>query len=206
MTARARLLNIIKPKLGASCFFLAFLISSCGSSMNSPDIKRNPHPKMRYEITLTIQGAPGPFDSVMANMAYEVTNEQCAPFDKFIGIYRKPSTQHLPIALQRVGDGVYQGEAYLDLLQDDDYYGLGACHWAMTFVTAQLKVGEATFSPFISTAEIVGQQSTARFFAKRSFGDKAIKDMHYPGTTLEDVVQRRDDFFSATLSAKEAFE
>jgi|GEM_PF-2561263 len=32
--------------------------------MKDPNIKQNPHPEMRSDITLTIQSAPGPFDVV----------------------------------------------------------------------------------------------------------------------------------------------
>ncbi|MQQ99823.1 hypothetical protein [Glaciimonas soli] len=69
--------------------------------MNTPDIKQNPHPKMRYEITLTIKDAPGPFDAVTGFMQYDVTNEQCSPYNEFIGIYRNPGSESADISGQQ---------------------------------------------------------------------------------------------------------
>jgi hypothetical protein len=174
--------------------------------MNAPHIKQNPHPRMRYEITLTIKDAPGPFDAVTGFMQYDVTNEQCSPYNEFIGIYRKPQGQSPPIVFVPVGNGEYRGTIYLDLLQDEDYYGLGVCHWSMTAAIVELKVGEATFSPDMMQSQVVSEQTIARYFAKRSYGDNSIKDMNYIGTTAEDVAQRRDEFFAVSLSAKEKFE
>jgi len=175
--------------------------------MNTPDIKHNPHSKMRYEITMLIKDAPGPFESIKGYMLYKVVNEQCSPFEKFAGIYRPPMEQDLPFTLTRVNDHEYKGTVYLDLLQDEDYYGKGTCHWSMPFVLANLKFGEATFAPHISQAEIIQQQATTRYFPKSGYGDNSIKDMSYGGTTMSDTVaQYRDEFFSITLSSKEQFE
>jgi hypothetical protein len=182
-------------------------VSACGSSINTPDIKHNPNPKNRYEITMVIKDAPGPFDSVTGFMQYDVSNEQCAPFEKFIGIYRKPPGQNPPISFTRIGNDEYKGTLYLDLLKDEDYYGKGACHWSMVAAIVRLKFQEGTFSQYILQEHIVSQQSTTMFFPKNRYGDNSIKDMSYNGTTMSDIVaQYRDEFFSVTLSAEESFE
>lgn len=179
--------------------------------MNAPDIKHNPHPTMRYEITLTIKDAPGPFDSISGFMQYDVANEQCSPFDKFVGIHRKPPGQTPPIVFGRTSDDVYTGTLYLDLLQDEDYYGLGVCHWGMNYAVVALKIGESTFSPDISQEHIVSGIPMVMYFPKRAYGNNAIKDMLYdgviegtPGAAYMDI--HRNEFFSVTLSAKERFE
>ncbi|GLQ93038.1 hypothetical protein [Dyella acidisoli] len=175
--------------------------------MSTPDIKHNTNPKVRYEITLTIKDAPGLFDSVTGFMQYDVANEQCTPYERFTGIYRTPPGQSPPIAFSRVSDNQYKGTLHLDLLQDEDYYGLGVCHWSMTAAIARLKFQEATFSPDISQKQIVAQQSVTIYFPKSGYGDNSIKDMHYAGSTMsETVAHYRDDFFSVTLSSKERFE
>jgi hypothetical protein len=175
--------------------------------MNNPDIKHNPNPKIRYEITLTIKDAPGPFESIKGYMLYKVTNEQCAPFERFAGIYHPPPDQDLPFTLTQVSDQEYKGTIYLDLLQDEDYYGKGVCHWSMPFVLANLKVGEVTFGPDISQAQIIQEQSVQQYFPKKAYGDNSVKDMGYAGSTMsETIANYRDEFFSITLSAKERFE
>lgn len=55
---------------------LALITSACGSSMKTPDIKQNSHSKMRYEVTLTVNSAPGPFDAVMGFVQYTVMNDR----------------------------------------------------------------------------------------------------------------------------------
>ncbi|MQQ99821.1 hypothetical protein [Glaciimonas soli] len=176
--------------------------------MNTPDIKQNPHPRMRYEIILTLKDVPGPFDAVTGFMQYDVTNEQCAPFDKFIGIYHKPPGQSSPIAFVPVGANEYSGTIYLDLLQDEDYYGLGVCHWSMTAAIAQLKIGEVTFSPGLLQEQIVKQEAITQYFSKKDYGDNSIPHRSVLGmSSLSEVAPRyHDEFFTLTLSSKEHFE
>lgn len=45
----------MKRLIAVFAVFLAITTAACSQSMNQPDIKLNPHPKMRYEITLTIE-------------------------------------------------------------------------------------------------------------------------------------------------------
>lgn len=196
------------PCIALLILLLVIALSACGASVNTPDIKKNRHPKMRYEITLTIKGSPGPFDEVTGFMQYDVANEQCAPFDKFIGIYHKPPGQSPPIALVPVGANEYKGAIHLDLLQDEDYYGLGVCHWFMTAVVAQLKIGEVTFSPGILQEQIINGQTITQFFPKNAYGDDSIPHRSVLGmSTLDEIDSRyHDEFFSITSSAKELFE
>lgn len=134
-------------------------------------------------------------------------NQQCSPFNKFIGIYRPPPDQDLPFTLTRVSDKEYKGTIFLDLLQDEDYYGKGVCHWSMPFILANLKVGEVTFAPDMSQSQIIQQQSIPQYFPKKGYGDNSIKDMSFSGSTMSDTIAHyRDEFFSITLSARERFE
>ena len=186
---------------------LILVTTACGSSMNAPDIKQNAHPKMRYEITMVMEDSPGSFDSVTGFMQYDVTNEHCAPFEKLAGVYHTPPGQNPSIAFTRIGDSKYMGIVYLDLLQDEDYYGLGICHWSMVAAIARLKFQEVTFSPHILQDQIVSQQSITLYFPKKAYGNASLRDSSDGGSTMSDIVARhRDEFFSVTLSAKEGFE
>lgn len=202
----------VMPRMKQSRLYRLLLLSlvtlsACGSSMQTPDIKRNPHPKMRYEITMVVKDAPGLFDSVTGFMQYDIANEQCAPFEKFIGIYRKPPGQSPPIVFNRVGDNEYKGQLYLDFFLDEDYYKLGVCHWSLVAAVARLKFQEASFGPDLLQEQIISQKSVTLYFPKSGYGDNSIKDMNYVGSTMSDAVaQHRADFFSITLSAKERFE
>jgi hypothetical protein len=186
---------------------VALTTSACSSSMKTPDIKQNPHPTKRYEITLTIKDAPGPFDSVTGYMQYEVANEQCAPKDEFSGVHRKPPIQRPPIVFTRVRDNVYRGTVYLDLLQDENYHGLGVCHWAVIAAIARLKFHNVTFSPDISAEAIASQQSSTQYFWKESYLVDSADPRHESGLSRVDAVTKDPEkYFSITLGAKERFQ
>lgn len=186
-------------------------MSACQPDPQHPHIKLNPHPKVRYEITLTTKDAPGSFDSVEGYMSYEVANKQCAPFEKFVGIYRAPTGKHLPLLLIRITPHEYKGFAYLDLLQDEDYYGLGVCHWQIQNVGAQLKAGKMAFSPYLSRDQVITQQLSIQYFHKREYGDDAsnvgTSSARIPSTpAAEYLEQHPDKRFEITMIAKESFE
>ncbi|MGJ7491924.1 hypothetical protein [Variovorax sp. ZT4R33] len=176
--------------------------------MKKPEIKLNPQPKMRYELTLTVQDAPGPFESVTGFMQYEVQNEQeCVPADAISGHHQRLSIDP-DVEFKRVSDSqTYKGTVYLDLVQDSDYYGLGVCRWKMVGFSGVMKAGEVTFNPFISGEQIAKLQSKTEYFAKKAYGKTNISDRHIGGSLLDDSVARyRDEFFSTTLTAKEDFQ
>jgi hypothetical protein len=201
--------------------FLAITTAACGQAMKQPDIKLNPQPKMRYELTLSVHDAPGPFESVSGFMQYEVQNEQeCVPADAISGHHQRLSVDP-DIEFKRVGDSqTYKGTVYLDLVQDDDYYGLGMCHWKMVGFSAVMKAGEVTFNPYISGEQIAKMQPKTEFFAKKIYGKKIqapqlpVPDglrmapgLHVGGVAHSEwIAQQPEKFFSATLSAKEDFQ
>ncbi|MDR6889017.1 MULTISPECIES: hypothetical protein [Variovorax] len=210
-------------RLVATTLLVLFTLTlpACGQSMKKPDIKLNPHPKMRYELTLTVHDAPGPFESVTGFMQYEVQNEQeCVPADAISGHHQRLSIDP-DIEFKRAGDSqIYKGTVYLDWVQDGDYYGLGGCRWKMVGFSGVMKAGEVTFNPFISGDQIATQQSKTEFFAKKIYREK-FEASHAPlsgelRTTpglyvggvahSEWIAQQPEKFFSTTLSAKEDFQ
>jgi len=188
--------------------FLAIATAACGQAMKQPDIKLNPKPKMRYEITLTIEDAPGPFEAVTGFMQYEVQNEQdCVPADAISGHHERLSSDP-DVDFRRVeGSNTFKGVVYLDLIKDEDYYGLGVCRWKMTGFTAVMKAAEVAFNPYISGDQIAKSQSKTEFFAKSAYGDKSLPNQHIGGSPKDDAVNRyRSEFFSTTLTAEEKFQ
>ncbi|MDL9998462.1 hypothetical protein QTI24_07620 [Variovorax sp. J22P240] len=175
--------------------------------MKTPDIKQNPHPKMRYEITLTIQDAPGPFESVEGYVYYEVTNKECSPENPISGTWGQRPTASIPLVFTPIADGVYTGTVYLDLLQDEDYFGLGVCHWKFGTAGASLKAKEVGFTPGISSASIATGRSETTYFSREHYVDTTAKGMSFGGVPLSAWITKQPDrFFSATLIAKEQLE
>jgi hypothetical protein len=189
---------------------LALITSACGSPMKTPDIKQNPHPKMRYEITMTIQGAPGPFDSVSGFVQYKVSNERCVPLTPISGARLTPE-KTFPIDFSRVSDSVYKGTLYVDLLQDEDYYGLGVCHWSIVAASADLKIRDAALTPAIFHDDIVAQKSVATYFVNDDYldssnangGERVVSGNPNRAFYLP---ESRTDLFSVALAAKEDFQ
>jgi len=193
-------------------FSLTLITSACGSPMKTPDIKQNPHPKMRYEITMTIQGAPGPFDSISGFVQYKVSNDRCVPLTPVSGATLPPE-KSVPLELSHVSDNVYKGTLYVDLLQDEDYYGLGVCHWAVVAATASLKVKKADFSPDLFAESVLKQASETRYFSKKQFEAVGRGELAPPVVSGVLPAEYRNlkpewqqDMFSVTLSAKEDFQ
>ncbi|MHB1057820.1 MAG: hypothetical protein ACYC0F_08060 [Rhodanobacter sp.] len=174
--------------------------------MNTPEIKQNPHPKMRYKITVTIEGAPGPFDSVTGVVHYMVENDRCIPLTPISGATLAPE-KNFPIDFVRVNDNVYKGTIYADLLQDEDYYGLGICHWSINTLWATLKIKGVEFRPSMILKDIVSQKPTPTYFVKSDYFS-TDKERSAFGTTNRSLFQAksRTDIFSMTLSAEENFQ
>jgi hypothetical protein len=191
---------------------LGLITTACGSNMKTPDIKQNPHPRMRYEITMTIQGAPGPFDSISGFVQYKVSNDRCVPLTPISGATLPPE-KSVPLKLSHVSDNVYKGTLYVDLLQDEDYYGLGVCHWAVVAATASLKVKKVDFSPDLFADSILKQASETRYFSKKQFeaigrGELAppVVSGVLPAEYRNFKPEWQQDMFRVTLSAKEDFQ
>lgn len=142
--------SVIAPGL-----FLAFFATACGSTpMQSqvprthvdvkdnqppkPVIQRNPHPTA-YEVTVAIKDAPGPFEVVEAAMQYEVLDPACRPDLGGMAGTRASLLDWVPVELSKQDDGTYRGTVYDGLLKDEDYFGLGVCHWSLVAVQFKLR-------------------------------------------------------------------
>lgn len=183
---------------------LALITSACGSSMKKTDIKQNPHPKMRYEITMKIEGAPGPFDAVTGYVQYKVENDRCVPLQPISGATLAPE-KSVPLVLRRVTDQLYTSTFYVDLLQDEDYYGLGVCHWAVVAAQVDLQRGSIDFSPDLFKDDIFSQKSISRYFSNHSYHDPQSQGVDSGNAHKLDFGSEANETFSVTLSAKEDF-
>jgi hypothetical protein len=182
-----------------------FITSACGSStMNPPVIKFNPHPTKRYELTVTIKDAPGPFDSMQTIAQYDVTDRFCVPTLPGSGATNPPD-KTIPITLTKVGENSYRGEFYADLIQDEAYSEKGMCHWKLTAVSMYLQHNKLTMPPFISWENITAQKPQTTYFSGLSYAEA---DTERVDTGIEDDNHLRpsDHPFSVTLEAKEHFQ
>lgn len=189
---------------------LTLALPACGQSMKKqPDVHLKPNPKLRYEITLTLDQAPGPFESVIGYANFK-TDENCvreAPITAANYGMKYPVRHPVPVRLQPTGANTYHGTIFMDWPEDEDYFGLGVCRWQFTTFAAAMKVGEVSFDPVIWAEDVVAQRSITEYFAKGHYGDNSIRDSRIGGSKLDEFAPGfRDNVFSTTLTAKEHFE
>ena len=174
------------------------------------DYKLNPHPKQRYDITMTIANAPGSFASVKSWMQYDVINSQCLPPpDSNPQGTSNHMTRPVPFELTRVSDTEYIGTVYTDFLLDEDYYGRGLCHWKLLNVGVDLKSTgaekETSFLPSISLKDLRARKAVTLHFWERGFPRSAMDD--YSDSGMDDPnkfkPEIRKQLFSITITPKE---
>ena len=187
----------------ATALVFAALLSGCSKVMSTPGIKQNPHPKQRYEITMIIDGAPGPFDSVKASMGFHIANAaDCVPQDPISGAH--PTAPYdSPITLTRVNDHMYSGAIYLDFAQDEDYYGKGVCHWEFVAADVELQSHGVLFISGLSLESITSGKTVARYAPKRLYLGSKVPNMVVGAEDMsDDKAKHRDEYFSIALMAK----
>lgn len=187
---------------------MALTTSACSASMKTPDIKLKPHPTNRYEITATVQDAPGSFDKVGASVLFQVRNVDCVPHHAFTGGADVPNTVR-EFTLTRVDDHTWRGYFFKDLLQDEDYFGLGICHWDVMSVGPDFHIHDMSFNPGLSLWNEPAQDHETRYFKKRTYLDRTLSNTNagsadsWPAGS-EDVEKHPDAFFSITVNTKKA--
>ena len=133
--------------------------------------KRNPAPKQRYDITMTVANAPGPFGSVEGFAQYEAPD--CwYTLDRIAGV---PAIPHvtLPVSYTKVDDTTYVGTVYLDVMQDEDYFGRGICKWVLTSARVSLKATgtreEASFTAYVHLDDFANKKPVVTYFRSEPY-------------------------------------
>lgn len=169
---------------------------------NNP--KKNPHPVQRYEVIVTAD-APGPWDKVSGTAFFEVTNVECTPENKFLGVHIKPQDVPIDFQLTQVDARTWKGYFYRDSMLDEDYYGLGICHWDATQVAPSFVVHGESFGSGQMVTEAL-RTPQIDYFKKREYLDRSFTG---DGATVSsgdnrNVMQHPDEFFPITVTVKEA--
>lgn len=158
-----RLVSIALP------VFAAVSASACALAANvvaHPD----PQARQRVDLSVRVEGAPGPFERIDGHADYRVENPDCVPLTAVTGATVVPE-QRAPVSFEPAADGGYRAEILLDRFRDEDYYGQGVCHWALVAVTADLRHGQVDFSPAIYLADIVSGRDVVKHFSNRSYAN-----------------------------------
>ena len=164
--------------------------------------KKNPHPVKRYEVTATVE-APGSWDSVKGVAFFDVINVDCVPRDSFTGGQNVPNTSY-DFEMIKVTEKTWKGYFYRDLLEDEDYFGQGVCHWDATGAGSKFTVHGANFTPSVELKEVPQNGQYLEYFKKSDFLNNSLTNVGY-GTTATDpeISKRPEAFFPITVTVKE---
>lgn len=177
-----------------------------------PTYKQNPKPAQVFELTVTIENAPGPFASINGVMQYDITNMDCLPPAEFFsGVQTTPISTFLPIALTKVADNTYRGRVALDGLLDGDYFGHGECHFKPIGSSISFKAtgadGETRFFAQMSAEEIAVNGVLAKYYWKGGYPrDRKVNNYpdHGSDSAQEFLESLRQELFSVTTKARTA--
>jgi hypothetical protein len=187
---------------GLSTFFLVLLASglaACGGS-REPQVASNPNARMA-DVEISIEGVPGPFDTANATANYAVDNVACAPAQPISGAQLAPQRK-IPVELRKVSGTRFEGSMLLNPFIDQDYYGLGPCHWVVAGLTVTVKQGRKTFDVILPGKEAERKETFATYFPKSGYSDAGSTRVF--GVHNLSRFANPDDAFSITVKAKEA--
>lgn len=170
--------------------------------------KLKERPTQAYQIRVNLKDAPGPFQVVYGVSQYDVTNAaQCGKVNEVAGIAGDIASNE-DIVLTKVSDTEYTGVLYADQILDEDYYGRGVCHWALTEARVVLRgTGEDADTYFvsaISAEEIRNGGASTRYFWEGYYPRSRMEAFRDLGNAnLEAVPEdKRGEFFVVDMSAK----
>jgi hypothetical protein len=184
---------------------LPLAVTACSPSIDAGSTKArlNPHPVKRYEVIATSE-APGPWDKLKGAAFFDVINTKCVPADSFTGGQNVPNTE-LDIEMTRVDDHTWRGYFYRDALQDEDYFGLGVCHWDTTGVGVSAMAQGVKFAWSSWFNDLQHDSPETRYFKKSVYGDQSFArwGAPMPDPVDSEIRQHPGDFFPVTLAVKE---
>lgn len=167
----------------------------------------NPSPKRAYTLVATVKDAPGTFEAMTATAQYDVINENaCGHINRSSGTAER-ITSNETFVLEKVSDTEYRGKFYLDLMQDEDYYGRGVCHWELMEARIVLQAtgapGEAHFVAGLRLENVLENTPRTLYFTRRGYPARDVPD--YPDFGRTDPtrfdIPLQKDLFSITLHA-----
>lgn len=166
---------------------------------------KNLHPVRRYEVTAT-SDAPGPWDSVKGYLEYEVANPGCTPENRFMGEHLMPRIVGHDFEMTRVDKKTWKGYFYRDFMRDDNYYGLGVCHWEPSSVSAVFVAHKVVFGAGAVFADFLGNESQTEYFKKSAYGNlKIVRDEALDYSVINpEYIKNPHAFFPITVTVREA--
>ena len=164
--------------------------------------QKNPHPVKRYEVIATAE-APGTWDSVNGYLPLAVVNVDCVPKAPVTEGRNVPNTGYA-FEMTPIDDKTWKGYFYRDFLQDEDYFGLGECHWDAVGVTPIFIVHDSKFGAVTWLDDAMRKGRQTDYFKKSAFLDRSKKQSALGfSSTNPQFTQHPEDFFPITVTIQE---
>ena len=177
------------------------LLVACTADIKSVEPTLNPKPKEIYDITVTVEGAPGEFLSAEGVHRYAIEDETCLPLTSFSGVPAVTYARYEKVRYKRTTPTTFTARVVLDKFMPKDDYGLGLCKWTSNVLSAKLNNGinqhTISFSP-ISELQAKRFYLTDFFKLKR---DEKFKDLSISGYDISQI-NGTDKFFTMTIEAR----
>ena len=194
----------------------SFATALAGCGQQAKDYKKvryehNPDPRERYEITVTVQGAPGPLAVAEGGARYDIANRTCLPDkDPYTGAEVVPGGDVTLLALHPRDPGTWTGTVYADGMREAAYFGTEVCTWTFGGMGTRIKATgaqeETRFMPSMDADQIRREETVVTYFNRNSYPrdevipnypDLGKTDRSQVGPILTDA-----DLFTITMSAK----
>lgn len=154
--------------LAVLLWLATIVLSACAKyqSVLPPDVGINRDHTKAYEMVVILKQNPNDIVRATAKVSYRITNTDCVPVDygRSIGGSR-PIFQEVKNASVGVEGETYIAVFHEDLLEDEDYYGLGICHWHVEGISMLLHRGGV--ANVISIPLLQNQHHRGKFESER---------------------------------------
>jgi hypothetical protein len=167
------------------------------------EVKQTTSPKKSYALTVNFSGLPGSISDLVATADYVVDNVECVPPQKISGARLRPEHSQ-KLTLQRVDNNRFATMIHADALQDEDYFGLGVCHWALNWATIRFQSQTTKFVGAISIDQIQAGSPVEQHYLASDFGKKPEPAVAVFGEETDIFRAEAGPRFILTLTPSEA--
>lgn len=179
----------------------AALVAACHGK-NAPTENKNPNTWISVEADTS--DLPIPVDTATFSATYTIDNLSCLKPRRISGAIAPPFIS-LRIDAQRVSPKTFRAKVAADRFEDEDYDGLGPCHWRLASVDFTLKHEARQLTAGMDGKSALGFSPVKNYFSDWSI-TSAPTDEPQPGLTDPDAARAGNagKIYVVTVKAKEA--
>jgi hypothetical protein len=166
------------------------------------DVKAKAAPKKKYVITFAFNDLPGHIENVSLTADYAVANLECVPPQPVSGARLRPEYS-LALDLQKVDAHRYAAVLYSDALQNEDYFGLGECLWALNWASLRFDSPNTRFVGGMPVEQIESAGRSVLHYLASDYRDKPDPEVVVFGEEDDIFTPEAGPRFSLTITASE---